>query len=101
MNFDVFLLDHRSIPLFALYCSVTYFLVTFQGFFCSLLYCFLNTEVRETLTRRLQATQIWARWKRWLGKKDRYKDGTLHSEDRTKLEVLIPQSNSVAVRFSF
>ncbi|CAF4377496.1 unnamed protein product, partial [Rotaria sp. Silwood2] len=36
--------DDKSILLFALYCSVTYFLVTFQGFFCSLLYCFLNTE---------------------------------------------------------
>jgi corticotropin releasing hormone receptor 1 len=41
--------DHQSIPLFAIYCSVTYFLVTFQGFFCSLLYCFLNTEVNLSI----------------------------------------------------
>ncbi|CAF1028161.1 unnamed protein product [Rotaria sordida] len=85
--------DPRSIALFALYCSVTYFLVTFQGFFCALLYCFLNTEVRETLSRRLQATQLWARWKLWLGHKDRYQNGTSNSDDRTRLELLIPPSN--------
>ena len=38
----------QSIPLFALYCSVTYFLVTFQGFFCAFFYCFLNTEVSRS-----------------------------------------------------
>jgi len=88
--------DHRSIPLFALYCSVTYFLVTFQGFFCSLLYCFLNTEVRETLKRRLQSTQIWSRCKRCLGKKDQYRDGAVNNDDRTRLELLIPQTNSTS-----
>ncbi|CAF4840620.1 unnamed protein product [Rotaria sp. Silwood1] len=85
--------DKKSIVLFALYCSVTYFLVTFQGFFCSLLYCFLNTEVRETLSRRLQTIQIWVRWKRWLGRKDQYRDGTINGDDRTRLELLIPQPN--------
>ncbi|CAF4206956.1 unnamed protein product [Rotaria socialis] len=87
--------DHQSIALFALYCSVTYFLVTFQGFFCSLLYCFLNTEVRDTVSRRLETTQFWTQWKRWLGlgSKDRYRDGTINNEDRTRLELLIPQPN--------
>ncbi|CAF5101222.1 unnamed protein product, partial [Rotaria magnacalcarata] len=85
--------DYQSIALFALYCSVTYFLVTFQGFFCSLLYCFLNTEVRDTVSRRLETTQFWVQWKRWLGlgSEDGYRDGTIHNEDRTRLELLIPQ----------
>jgi hypothetical protein len=108
--------DHQSIPLFAIYCSVTYFLVTFQGFFCSLLYCFLNTEVnffddlfilcfilkvRDTLSRRLQATSIWARWKQYLGKKGRYRDGMTNSDDRTRSEFLLPQTTTSAVVRSF
>lgn len=91
--------DHRSIPLFALYCSITYFLITFQGFFCSLLYCFLNTEVRETLKRRLQTTQFWTRWKRCLGKKDQYRNSKINSDDRTKLELLMPQPSSKKTSF--
>jgi len=83
----------QSIPLFALYCSVTYFLVTFQGFFCAFFYCFLNSEVRETISRRLQTTQIWSRWKRFLGKKDPCRNGHLSMDDRTRLELLIPNSN--------
>ncbi|CAF3993840.1 unnamed protein product [Adineta steineri] len=86
--------DDQSIPLFALYCSVTYFLVTFQGFFCSLLYCFLNTEVRETLSRRLKTTQAWSRWKRLLGQQERFGKNKLNSEDQTRLELLIPLSIS-------
>ena len=110
-------LDHQSIPLFAIYCSVTYFLVTFQGFFYSLLYCFLNTEVkfvviwfanetrwifievRETLTRRLEATSIWACWKRYLGKKGRYGADGSNSDDRTRSELLIPSNHSTSVCF--
>jgi hypothetical protein len=80
---------------------VTYFLVTFEGFFCSLLYCFLNTEVRETISRRLRGTPIWMIWKRCLGKEDPYKDGPMNSEDRTRLELLVPHSTSATVRFFY
>ncbi|CAF4303501.1 unnamed protein product, partial [Rotaria magnacalcarata] len=38
-------------------------------------------------------TQFWVQWKRWLGlgSEDGYRDGTIHNEDRTRLELLIPQ----------
>ncbi|CAF0944543.1 unnamed protein product [Adineta ricciae] len=86
--------DRQSIPLFALYCSVTYFLVTFQGFFCSLLYCFLNTEVRDTVSRRLRSTHTWTSCKQWLGRNDRYEKDMCSSADRTRLELLISRSVS-------
>lgn len=62
--------DNQPIRLFAIYSSVTYLLLTLQGFFCSLLYCFLNVEVRETISRRFQTTQLWYRWKRYFAKKE-------------------------------
>ena len=114
-------LDHQSIVLFALYCSVTYFLVTFQGFFCALLYCFLNSEVilwarsddkreneccllskvRVTLARRIRTTRLWSHWKQYFGTKNQCKrNGTTQCEDRTRLESLLPQSTPVSVRVS-
>lgn len=56
-------------------------------------------KVRETLSRRLRATQIWARWKPWLGKKDKYGNGGGNSDDRTRMELLMPQSTSGVVSF--
>ncbi|CAF0894100.1 unnamed protein product [Didymodactylos carnosus] len=86
---ETFVTPHnQSVTLFAIYFFVTYFMLTFQGFFCSLLYCFLNTEVRETISRRLQTTRFWFRWKACLGHKDPY------DRERTRMESLIPQSVS-------
>lgn len=56
-------------------------------------------QVREALSRRLETTSVWARWKQCLGKKSRYRDGGRSSEDRTRLELLMPQTNSAAVSF--
>lgn len=50
------------------------------------------------MKRRLQATSIWSRWKQYLGKKGQYKDGgTTNSDDRTRLELLIPRTQSTTV----
>lgn len=40
--------DDKPLPIFAIYSSINVFLMTLQGFFCSLLYCFLNVEVNIT-----------------------------------------------------
>ncbi|CAF4511489.1 unnamed protein product, partial [Rotaria sp. Silwood2] len=67
--------------------SVNVFLMTLQGFFCSLLYCFLNAEVREILSRRFQTTQFWYRWKRYLAKKDQFRNRAESDENRTHLDL--------------
>jgi hypothetical protein len=62
----------------------------------------LFKKVRDTLSRRIQATSIWARWKQYLGKKGRYRDGMTNSDDRTRSELLLPQTTtSAAVRIVF
>jgi hypothetical protein len=41
------------------------------------------------LSRRFKTTQIWYRWKRYLGKKDRIQNGKIQNENPTHLDVLI------------
>ena len=58
--------------------------------------CFVLFEkVRDTLKRHLQTTRFWTRWKQCLGKKDQYRNGKINSDDRTKLELLMPQPSTV------
>ncbi|CAF3293019.1 unnamed protein product [Rotaria socialis] len=83
--------DDKPLTIFAVYSSINVFLMTLQGFFCSLLYCFLNVEVRETISRRLETTQFWYRWKQYLGKKDQFRNRRASEENRTYLD---PNSNS-------
>ncbi|CAO1380408.1 unnamed protein product [Diamesa hyperborea] len=42
---------HRSALIFAIWSYTTHFLISFQGLFISLLYCFYNGEVRTALTK--------------------------------------------------
>ncbi|CAF0921198.1 unnamed protein product [Rotaria sordida] len=79
--------DDKPLPIFAIYSTVNVILMTLQGFYCSLLYCFLNAEVREILSRRFQTTQFWYRWKRYLGKQDQYRNRAETGENRTNLDV--------------
>lgn len=37
---------------------------------------------------------MWTRWRLWLGKKDQYGNGKSNFDDRTRMELLIPQSTS-------
>ncbi len=74
--------DDKPITIFAIYCSINVILMTLQGFFCSLLYCFLNGEVRETLSRRFQTTRIWYRWKDYFEKQPE----TITKDNRTRLD---------------
>jgi len=46
--------DSTNIVYFATWSVVTTFLVSFQGFFASLFYCFLNGEVRSVIGKYLQ-----------------------------------------------
>ena len=43
--------DSTNIVYFATWSVVTTFLVSFQGFFASLFYCFLNGEVSKLITK--------------------------------------------------
>ncbi|CAF0766707.1 unnamed protein product [Rotaria sp. Silwood1] len=84
--------DDKPLTIFAIYSSVNVFLMTLQGFFCSLLYCFLNAEVREILSRRFQTTQFWYHWKQYLGKKDQYRNRADSDENRTNLDLYVNNS---------
>lgn len=55
------------------------------------------SKVRETLSRRLQTTSMWSRWKRYLAKNEQYRDVPIQSDDRTRLEVFNPHSTPVSV----
>ncbi|CAF0881716.1 unnamed protein product [Adineta steineri] len=87
-GFETFIsADDKPITIFAIYSSVNVVLMTLQGFFCSLLYCFLNAEVRETLSRRFQTTEVWYRWKQYLGNKDQCQNKTINNEVQTRLDL--------------
>ena len=106
-----FFKDDQSLPIFALYSSVNVFLMTLQGFFCSLLYCFLNAEVkfnmvlfcfiftylmkvREVLSRRFQGTQFWYFCIRYLRKKDQFRNRTNGNENLVRLDLNVQNSAS-------
>jgi hypothetical protein len=50
-------------------------------------------KVRETLSRRFQTTQIWYRWKQYCGNEEQFRNGTISSENRTRLDLNMPNSS--------
>lgn len=67
--------DDQSLRIFLIYSSASVLLMTLQGFFCSLLYCFLNGEVREKISRRFQSTRIGYSWKKYSSKQGQLTNG--------------------------
>ncbi|UJR35050.1 hypothetical protein I4U23_027826 [Adineta vaga] len=95
--------DDKPIAVFAIYCCANAVLISLQGFYCSLLYCFLNAEVREALKRRFQTTQLFYRWKKYFGEKDSHQNGSLIKENQSLVEMKplnskLPNTNSILKR---
>ena len=53
-------------------------------FICSM----IDQKVRETVSRRLQTTRIWDRWKRCLGKKEQDPHGITMEENATIVNTI-------------